>query len=301
MLRDVADLIERMGPRTGAEILASVGGDPFTLWRQCVNAPQLATAIVGRRYTRLDRRVEGYARLSPSILREFLTYTVVGLAADPATLANRRREVQAHTVAVSQRKRGLAARLVTEMLGPFAPEEPDQAAFCVVVAGDLVYQMAHDVDRPERSTGLVVAGSDLDIVVVVSDDAPDALPGRLDAAIYAKKFQYLKHPAYREEIDYVVKRFAKLQEQSAFDTFPRMVACKIFDEAELLLGSPELFQAGKALLVEQGVIQQLRAMEQSAIAARQEHIRYLRASQGQTLDREDLVLFYTDDESAEFE
>ncbi len=34
----------------------------------------------GRRYMRLDSAVEGYARLSPSIRREFLTYTLVGLA-----------------------------------------------------------------------------------------------------------------------------------------------------------------------------------------------------------------------------
>lgn len=297
---DVVALVERAGPRTGAEVLASVGGEAFGVWRMCLTAPSLATAVVGRRYTRLDRRVPGYARLSPSILREFLTYTVVGLADDPSALEGRRREVEAHTVAVSQRKRDLAARLVDEILGPFAAG-PDAPPFCVVVAGDLVYQMAHDVDRPERSTGMMVAGSDLDLVVLVDDDAPDELPGQLDAAIYAKKYQYLKHPAYREEIDYVVKRFAKLREQAAFDTFPRMVACKIFDESEHLFGDRALVEAGKALLAERGVVQRLREMERAATLERAQHVRRLLDSGAAGLDRADLVLFYTDDESAEFE
>lgn len=82
----VIDLLERTGPRTGAEIGTALGGEKLALWKACMPSPHLATRRVGRRNVRLDRRVEGYARLSPSILREFLTYSVVGLADDPAAI-----------------------------------------------------------------------------------------------------------------------------------------------------------------------------------------------------------------------
>ena len=301
MQERIIDLLERTGPRTGAEILKALGGETFALWKACMLSPRLAIRRVGRRYVRLDRRVDGYARLSPSILREFLTYTVVGLADDPAAVDLRKNELQAHIKDVSRKKLELATRIVTDIAAPFTADGQEEKSFCVVVAGDIVYEMAHDVNRPESSTGEMVHGSDLDIVVIVSDESPGELVTQLDDAIYRKKYQYLKHPDFREEIDYIVKRFSKLCEQAEFDTFQRMVACKIFDEAVLLYGSGELFADGKALLRERGVIDRLRAMEQSAIRAREQQEQHLLATDEQALRREDLFLFYTDEESEEFE
>jgi len=301
MQERIIDLLERTGPRTGAEICKALGGEMFALWKACMLSPRLAIHRIGRRYLRLDRRVDGYARLSPSILREFLTYTVVGLADDPAAVDLREKELQAHIKDVSRKKLELATRLMTDIAAPFSADGEEEKPFCVVVAGDIVYEMAHDVNRPESSTGAMVHGSDLDIVVIVSDEAPGELVTQLDDAIYQKKYPYLKHPDFREEIDYIVKRFSKLCEQAEFDTFQRMVACKIFDEAVLLYGSGELFAAGKALLRERGVIDRLRAMEQSAIRAREQQEQHLLATDEQALRREDLFLFYTDEESEEFE
>lgn len=190
---------------------------------------------------------------------------------------------------------------MTDIAALFNVDAEAEKRFCVMVAGDVVYAMAHDGDRPERSTGGMVHGSDLDIVVIVSDEAPGELVTELDNAIYQKKFQYVNTPAYREEIDYVVKRPGKLREQAEFDTFKRMMACKIFDEAVLLYGSAELFAAGKALLGERGVIDRLRAMGPSALRAREQQERYLLATDEQVLRREDLFLFHSDDESEDFE
>jgi hypothetical protein len=271
------------------------------LWRACVGSSRLQIRRVGRRYVRLDRRVDGFARLSPSILREFLTYSVVGLAGDDAAVGARADQLRDHIASVSEQKLALATSIVRGIAEPFGGGFAPDARFCVVVAGDIVYQMAHDVYRPERSTGNPVHGSDLDIVVVVDDAAPDELVSALDAAIYTKKYQYLMNPAFREEIDYVVKRFSKLREQAEFDTFKHMVACKIFDEAVLCSGSEELFAAGKALLSERGVVDRLRILEQRAAEARQRGERYLAKTEQQVLAAEDLLLFHTTDESEEFE
>jgi len=301
MQERIRELLTKSGPLTGTELFETLGGETFALWKACMLSPELHIRTVGRRYVRLDRRVEGFARLSPSILREFLTYTVVGLANDQDAIDARAQALQCHIEGVSREKLELTTRIVTDVAEPFAMPGVDEARFCIVVAGDIVYDMAHDVSRPERSTGGMVRGSDLDIVVIVADDAPEDLATELDGTIYRKKYQYLKHPAFQEEIDYIVKRFSKLVEQAAFDTFERMVACKIFDEAVLLAGSARLFDDGQALLRDRGITARLRAMERSAISAREEQERYLLATDDEVLRHDDLVLFYTDEESEEFE
>jgi hypothetical protein len=297
----LAGLLEAAGPLTGAEVSDALGDAPFAQWKTCMLSPHLALRRAGRRYLRLDTKVEGYARLSPSILREFRTYTVVGLAGDEAGLDRRAAEVEAHIQEVSRRKLDLAGEVAADIAARVTDPGAESTRFCIVVAGDVVYDMAHDVPRPERSTGMLVQGSDLDLVVLVDDRAPDDLLTRLDRAMYEKKVQYLATPAFREEIDYVVKRFGRLREQTELGTFKAMVACKIFDEAVLLRGSEELFAAGKELLRERGVTDWLRGLERSAIRSRDQAERHLLATEERDLGGENLLLFHTDLESDEFE
>ncbi|MGM0384879.1 MAG: hypothetical protein ACQERF_02690 [Actinomycetota bacterium] len=286
-------------PLTGHEIQSRIGGDAFQLWRACFSGPEFDQRVVGRRYVRLDRQVDGYARISPSILREFLTYTVIGIAGDPA-IEVRARAVQDHITTVSRTKLALSRQIARSLGAEFARTGAEEDRYCVVVAGDIVYGMAHDVYRPERSTGSMVHGSDLDLVVIVEDDDAAGLAPLLDEAIYGRKYQYLKHPAYNEEIDYVVKPFAKLVEQAAFDNFPHMVACKIYEESELLYGSESLFLRGKDVLRERGVVDRLRTMEDGAIRARDERVQLLLAAD-EMPGGDQRFHFYNDDEAPEFE
>jgi len=294
-------VIERRGPLTGAELLAELGGEAFDCWRSTMRSSRLAVHPVGTRYLRLDRKVDGFARLSPSILREFLTYSVVGLAGDGEALGRRAAEVLAHIRAVSHAKLDLAAGVVAVVAARVAEGPEAEQRFCVFVAGDVVFEMAHDVPRPERSTGTMVRGSDLDLVVIVDDAAPDALLQALDEAIYQQKYRYLINPAAREEIDYVIKRSRRLREQAEFDTFKKMVACKILQEGVFLHGSRVLFDAAKALLDERGVTGQLATMEAAAIRLRGEAEDRLLATDQSVLAGDELQLFYTTDESEEFE
>ena len=88
----------------------------------------------------------------------------------------------------------------------------------------------------------MVRGSDLDLVVIMDDQAPEGLAQQLDDAIYQQKYRQLINPSSREEIDYTIKPLARLKEQVAFDTFKNMVPCKILDEAVLLYGSRALYE-----------------------------------------------------------
>ena len=266
-----------------------------------MRAPLLSVRRIGARFLRLDQKVSGFARLSPSIMREFLTYTVIGLKSDPEGLEQRMKELQSHISEVSKNKRDLAHSIVAALAGRFAQRGIGDKDLCVFIAGDIVYGMAHDVPRPERSTGKMIQGSDLDLVFILDDRVPDGVMRELDEAIYREKYRYLINPSMREEIDYIVKKLDRVREQITFDTFKRMVACKILHEGMRLDGSDTLFQAAKAMLDEYGVMEKLDAMRADAEKSRQQAETYLLGDHPDRIDDEDRSLFYTAEESEEFE
>ncbi len=298
---DVIAIVRDRGPLTGAELHDALPGSALALWWSCVCSPELLMRRVGQRYLRLDRQIAGFARMSPSILREFMTYVVVGLAADPGAVESRAQAVLSHTRRVSKAKRELARSTVSEIVEPLRAAGLDERLFCVLIAGDIVYEMAHDVPRPERSTGKLVNGSDLDLVFIVDDGAPDAMVKQLDQAVHQRKARLLRDPQTREEIDYIVKRLDRVREQLAFDEFRRMVACKILHEGEFLYGSQSLFDRAKSLLVEHGVVDRLEALTKTAEAARRGAEEQLAQRAGGDVTDEERQLLYTTEESEEFQ
>jgi hypothetical protein len=173
--------------------------------------------------------------------------------------------------------------------------------FCMLVAGDIVYGMGHDAARPEHSTGRMVRGSDLDLVVLMDDEAPESLAQRIDDDIYREKHRRLINPSSREEIDYIIKPFARVQEQVAFDTFKQMVPCKILDESLLVYGSQALYAAAKQLLSDRGIREKLETLEMLAIESRAKAERHLLNRDEDSLTEDDLYLFRTSEETEEFE
>jgi hypothetical protein len=301
MERKISNHIKKKGPLTGAELHGLLGGDPYLLWKACMRARRLTVRNVGKRFLRLDQKVAGFARLSPSIMREFLTYSVIGLADDTEELERRERELLAHNHQVSTGKRNLARGIVAALAGQYVYRGIRNEDLCVFIAGDIVYDMAHDIPRPERSTGKMIQGSDLDLVFILDDRVPDEVTQDLDEAVYREKYRYLINPSMREEIDYIVKKLERVREQAAFDTFKRMIACKILHEGERLYGSDILFQAAKSILDEHGVNEKLAKMQQEAESFRAKAEEYLLGGQRDGIADEDRYLFYTAEESEEFE
>ena len=294
---DVANILRARGPLTGAE-LAAAGGftDILGLWR-AGHAPGLVLRRTGRRYLRLDSAVAGYARLSPSIRREFLTYTLVGLPGQEPRLEARAAELEQEAAAISRAKLDLARESVCMALATL-PDEPlvlRQTVF--LIAGDITYQMAHRVPRPEKSSGRMVNGSDLDLIIVTTDTLPAEHARALDEAIYRQKHYLLSHPDHQEEIDYILKPLEKVRQQLAFDRFEHMVACKILCECQLLYGSPFLFDELMRLVAASGVRARLKSLEAAAEAERHEaeHILLDPAA----CNRNHLHLFFTREEGDE--
>ena len=301
MEKEVIKLIEQKGPLTGSEIWEAFGGDGIILWQTCKVSKNLAIRTVGKRYLRLDRRVEGFARLSPSIWREFLTYSVLGFSGDPKPLENRAMELTSHIEAVSRAKLKLAHHIVSGLRGQIESLFHLDHRLCFIIAGDIVYNMAHDVARPERSTGKLVKGSDIDLVVIADDQTPDELMKRLDDAIYQEKYRLLISPHVKEEVDCIVKKVARVKEQIRFETFKHMVACKILKEGTLLHGSEDLFRDVKAMLLQTGVADKLDDFEKRAKIFRRDAEEYLLREAPEKIRDETLLLFHPSEESEEFE
>jgi hypothetical protein len=297
----IIKLIEEKGPLTGSEILDSIREMSFLLWRTCCLSNSLHMRILGTRYLRLDQRVDGYARLSPSILREFMTYTVVGLPSAAQAFDHRANGIIQHIQEVSKSKFALAQAIVARLRDRLADRWTQEGRVCFIIAGDIVYDMAHDVPRPEVSTGELVNGSDIDLVVVADDSVSNDFLEELDKAIYQEKYRTLISPSVREEIDYVVKKMGRVREQLCFDTFKRMVACKILHEGTLLQGSQSLFEEIKTMLSDRGVLEKLNEMATKAGIFRRQAEDYLLHTDRMHLIKDDLHLFYTTEESEEFE
>lgn len=301
MERNIINLVEEKGPLTGSEILDNLREMNFLLWRACCLSKVLQLRLLGTRYLRLDQRVAGYARLSPSILREFMTYTVVGVAGAEPAIEQRADRIVRHIREVSKAKHALAHAIVARLQSLLAERWPQEERLCFIIAGDIVYDMAHDVPRPEVSTGELVNGSDIDLVVVADDGVANDFLQELDQAIYQEKYRTLISPSVREELDYVVKKMERVKEQLRFDTFKRMVACKILHEGALLFGSQSLFEEIKAMLVDYGVVAKLEEMENQARIFRRQAEHHLLHNDPTRIIKEDLHLFYTSEEREEFE
>jgi hypothetical protein len=295
----IIDIIKEKGPLIGSELISHFKKDPLMILRTCKLSPVLKVQTIGTKYLRLDRRIEGYARLSPSIMREFLTYSIVGFSDDPEPLDEKATLLTQKIVKISRSKFDLAYNIVSSLMTRLEYGAKDKA--CFIIAGDIVFNMAHDVPRPERSTKKLVQGSDIDIVVVVMDEHAESIMERLDQEIYREKYSLLISPYAREEIDYIVKTVSTVREQLKFDTFKHMVACKILDEGTFLFGNKELFNRMKQMLVDEGISQKIKKMEETALVFRKRAEEKLLGDNPEQALHDNEYLFYPVEESEEFE
>jgi hypothetical protein len=296
---DIPAVLLHAGPLTGSELAEHFRQDILLVWRECLRDDRVCLERVGRRYLRLDREVAGYARLSPSIRREFLTYTVIGLTEQTQEVRTRALALEQEIRGISRAKLQLAAGTMASVVESVPGWVDVQDSVCFVIAGDITYDMAHAVPRPESSTGRMVRGSDLDVVIIAGDDVPEEALRGLDDAVYKKKHFLLVHPAYQEEIDYLIKRVSKVREQLAFDSFEHMVASKILSEGLLLHGSEALFGRVKLMLTQAQVEEKLARLERTAMEKRRAAEATLLASNGTRPGAAEFKLFYTREEGDE--
>ncbi len=298
MINRIIELLKIYGPLTGKELCDKTMLDELSLWRLCNKSNEIILKTFGKRFLRLDIRVEGYGRLSPSIKREFLTYTVIGLKKDSGKIDERVDSLYNKIKNISRQKFELAREIIKKIAECQAEPAIITSSACFIIAGDIVYQMAHSEPRPEKSTGKLVRGSDIDIVVV-TENLPESTVKDIDNSIYQEKYYLIKNPSYREEIDYIVKDIGKVRTQLKFDTFKSMIASKILSEGEFLLGSHDIFEKIKEMLLKHKIPEKLLAIEEKAIANREKARSYLLGSTELLPEEQYMKLFYTKQEKEE--
>lgn len=296
---EIINILETEGPLTGKTLLEKTKIDEFSLWKICNGSEKIISKTIGQRYLRLDKQVEGYARLSPSIIREFYGYTIIGTKNNLPQIYKRAELLQQEIVQISKDKLELAREVIKKICDSLKDSQIIEKCACFIIAGDVAYGMSHLEPRPEPSTGELVQGSDLDIVVITRD-----LPGNiikcLDLAIYNEKNFLLKNPSYKEEIDYIIKDISKASAQMEFDCFESMVASKILAEGHFLYGSLDIFNEVKKLLIDKGIPEKIAALEKEALINRINAESYLLKCAGTLTDENVMKLFYTKEEKEEF-
>lgn len=294
----IIKLLDTQGPSTGKELRDQSKTDELSLWRICNKSDKIITKIVGKRFLRLDKRVEGYARLSPSIMREFLTYTVIGLEKNAREINLKAKSLHENIRDISKKKFELAQKIIVKIVESQDKSETIKTRACFIISGDIVYKMAHAEPRPEISTGKLVNGSDLDIIVV-TENLSKKIIRDLDTAIYREKYYLIKHPGYKEEIDYIIKDTATVEEQLQFDNFKLMVASKILYESKFMYGEQKIFKKIKEMLFAKEIPEKLQTIEKKAAANREAAESYLLNGTGTLSEQESLKLFYTKEEKEE--
>lgn len=297
-MEKLLQIIKEQGPLTGKDSVRETGLDIFEAWQFCASSPAVITSVVGRRYLRLDQKVDDYARLSPSIMREFLNYTVIGTAGQEQAISKLAGKITREIAAISARKIALARDTIARLVEHHREGQEIAAKSCFIIAGDVVFGMAHAEPRPESSTGELVRGSDLDIITVTDGLSP-ALTEDLDSIIYREKYTLLMNPASKEELDYIIKDLELVNEQLKFDHFKAMVASKILAEGQYLYGSEQIFNRVKDLIRLNAVAEKIATLETKAILDRKKAEKELLGAP-KSADREQLMaLFYTTEEKEE--
>lgn len=296
---EIINLLMKHGPLTGKEIHEKFVVDDYELWKYCNSNPEIVLHTLGKRYLRFDRHVTGYARLSPSINREFYNYTVIGLKDQVAALAVKAKKIYSEIENISNRKFELAQSIASKIADNHRNAAHISDNVCFMIAGDVAYKMAHLEPRPESSTGEFVNGSDLDIVVVFRDLTFDDV-AEIDAAMYEQKRFLLNNPGHKEEIDYIIKDIPKIQSQLEFSEFTSMVASKVLDEGLFLYGSLEFFNQIKRMIQLKDIPNKLNALVEEASKKRESAKERLLTCSNFAAEKDLRHLLFTSEEQSEF-
>lgn len=293
LARSITATLVESGPLTGQLLTRRLTADALSTWQECRRNPVFEMRSIARHYVRLDERLSGWARLSPSIAREFLTYTVVSLREQREAAAHSVATLRETTTAVGREKLELAQSSMLDVRRRCADVVGTPVAF--LIAGDVTYDMAHRAPREEINTGKLVAGSDLDIVAIHADNASADAVQRLDAELTKLKWRLLQQRHQREELDFVVKSLSKAISQLSGGSFRESVASKILLESRFLEGDEVLARDVRAAVETSDIgarVSQLEAFARETRTATEDRLR----GSGQPHNG-DLTLFHPVEES----
>lgn len=155
-----------------------------------------------RYYLRYEITRDDMVRLSPSILRDFLSFTLFSLPGQREAVIERQMLLSRYHREVGLAKVRIARTILIDILDRIP--DAQHAKICAFIVGDLAYFPGHSEPRKVRQSGEMVRGSDIDIIIVhdrLDDEYVELIAREM---MQAKNFQ-LRHPAQRQAFDYICK------------------------------------------------------------------------------------------------
>lgn len=294
----IHDDLRKHGPMLGKELCERHPDKPYlAMWQACYSDLSIQISHFSRYYLRYDITREDLVRLSPSILRDFLSFTLFSMPGQRDAVIARQVGLSNHHREISLQKIRIAQTLLLDILGWLPPEEVPK--LCAFIAGDLSYFLGHDEPRKVKQTGDLVNGSDIDIIIVHDGLDEDAVR-RIDADMLTAKQFYLRSPMHRHEVDYICKPLSRMYDQFAYSDIHEKIASKIVYESLFLAGSLELYGRIRDEMEASGARLKIEDDFDEGLARRKSAMQTLLRCDPDDLDDNIESLFYFSQERIEF-
>jgi len=294
----IHDVLEAHGALLGKELCAQLEGEPYlAVWQACFSDATIQISHFSRYYLRFDITREDMVRLSPSILRDFLSFTLLSLPGQREAVIDRQVELSNHHREISREKMRIARNVLIEALAELGPD--DVSRLCAFIAGDLAYFLGHAEPREIKATGEMVRGSDIDIIIV-HDGLSEAAASAIDRSLSQAKDFYLSHRGWRQELDFVVKPIERMFEQFNYGDIHEKIASKIVYESLFLAGSVSLYGMVMEEMRASGAGAKIEADFEYGLADRKSALRALLQADPYGIDPNVQSLFYFSQERVEF-
>jgi hypothetical protein len=301
VLAEIEDALRHHGPQSGtwlSETFPDV--HPIGLWRMCYGSNRILIQNCARYYLRYDVTRDNMLRLSPSILRDFLTFSLIYLpeqgveSVEAGTrLANRFRRI-------SLRKLSLAREALLRLPSDLQKEINDN---CVVfLSGDIAYYLAHDTPRQHDTLNVPIKGSDIDIVIINNLESDPEKVAAIESELLKIKRLYLVSPDIREELDFIVKPVGRMLDQLSYQDIHQKIATKILYESYFLMGRVDIYQSLMRHLDVTGARAKIEADFEVALGERKQTIGKIMNLSYEKSEQDSNVnsLFYASQERLEF-
>lgn len=296
--QSIAETLKERGPLLGKDLVAlNPTVKTLKLWQACFTSDDIRSSHFSRYYLRYDITREDIIRLSPSILRDFLSFTLLSTHGQRQQVFDTKVTLSNHHRKVSMAKMRIARAILRQVMKGIPLEMHHQ--LCAFIAGDIAYFLAHTEPRELASIGEMVNGSDIDIIIV-HDGLPEEYLTFIDQEIMSCKNYYLRHPDYREEVDYICKSKDTMFEQLAYTDIDNKIASKIAYESQFLAGSIELFSQIKDEVDNRGTRDLIERDFRNALEQRKNAMRTLLNADSNQIDKNTESLFYFSQERVEF-
>ena len=298
---DIRRILEENGPLTGSELTEKLPDyTDIALWRECYGSDRIRVSNCARYYLRYDILRGNQLRLSPSILRDFLTFSLVYLTDQMVEIVEIGTRLANKFRTNSLKKLSWAREALLQL-----DEDLQEVlnAHCVVfLSGDIAYYLAHETKRRHDQLGVEVNGSDIDIVIVANRGAPPDKIARIESQLLTTKKLYLTTPYIAEELDFIVKPIGTMLDQLSYGDIHQKIASKILYESYFLMGRVDIYQSLMKHLSMSGTLELIERDFETALGQRKDTIAKILAldADASTEDPEVASLFFASEERLEF-